>query len=429
MQPTTVALSVLPPKTRPQPEPVSSALKRTLPHPDPKATVYTMKYSDDGKRLFTTGYPSGIIQFWDLDSGKEILRIDTPAGHRGSSEYAFLNADWSMLYVATEDSNTVPLERDGKKLRRLEYTGRIRRWDLRTKQELAPWAPPEGRGNVFARLTVDGRYILSLERFSRLSTEPARSATVLWDTTTGERIELGEEEVNALISGDGRRMILMQEVPAKGTTLVRLVSFPEMQELHRWEHRSNDGRFTRVLSYSPASQLLVLQLVGRKNTVPTLIFLDTDKLTEIGRWTGPPHPESYRWLSGRFTPDGKMFLFFNGSDALLFWDVSQRGVVRTVPWPHPTSWRSEITPDGRWFAAPWMPPADPEISSNPNADPKDLPQPRVTLIDLKNPKVEPMTFIAPHGYVGGVAIRPDGKQLAFGSAGGVHLFDLTKLDQ
>jgi hypothetical protein len=35
-------------------------------------------------------------------------------------------------------------------------------------------------------------------------------------------------------------------------------------------------------------------------------------------------------------------------------------------------------------------------------------------------------LIAPHGYVGGLAFSPDGKKLAFGGAGAVHLFDLTK---
>ncbi len=58
-------------------------------------------------------------------------------------------------------------------------------------------------------------------------------------------------------------------------------------------------------------------------------------------------------------------------------------------------------------------------------DPQDYPQPRVTLYDLagKNP---PRTLVAPHGFVGGVAFSPDGKTLAFGTSGGVRLFDLTK---
>ena len=47
------------------------------------------------------------------------------------------------------------------------------------------------------------------------------------------------------------------------------------------------------------------------------------------------------------------------------------------------------------------------------------------LFDLTG-KAAPRTLVARHGFTGGVAFSPDGKQLAFGSSGGVHLFDLTK---
>ncbi|OWK45459.1 hypothetical protein FRUB_01790 [Fimbriiglobus ruber] len=49
----------------------------------------------------------------------------------------------------------------------------------------------------------------------------------------------------------------------------------------------------------------------------------------------------------------------------------------------------------------------------------------MTLFDLSGAR-PPRTLIAPHGRVGTVAFSPDGKTLAFGSTGAVHLFDLTK---
>jgi hypothetical protein len=38
----------------------------------------------------------------------------------------------------------------------------------------------------------------------------------------------------------------------------------------------------------------------------------------------------------------------------------------------------------------------------------------------------PRLLVAPHGFVGDLVFSPDGKTLAFGSSGAVHLFDLTK---
>jgi hypothetical protein len=49
----------------------------------------------------------------------------------------------------------------------------------------------------------------------------------------------------------------------------------------------------------------------------------------------------------------------------------------------------------------------------------------VSLIDLAG-DAPPRVLVAPHGYVGGLAFAPDGKTLAFGGGGAVHLFDLTK---
>jgi hypothetical protein len=49
----------------------------------------------------------------------------------------------------------------------------------------------------------------------------------------------------------------------------------------------------------------------------------------------------------------------------------------------------------------------------------------VSLIPLDG-SAPPRVLVAPHGYVGDLAFSPDGRMLAFGGAGAVHLFDLTK---
>jgi hypothetical protein len=49
----------------------------------------------------------------------------------------------------------------------------------------------------------------------------------------------------------------------------------------------------------------------------------------------------------------------------------------------------------------------------------------VFLFDLTAPGADPDVLICPHGYLGGLAVSPDGRTLAVGGFGAVHLFDLT----
>jgi hypothetical protein len=65
--------------------------------------------------------------------------------------------------------------------------------------------------------------------------------------------------------------------------------------------------------------------------------------------------------------------------------------------------------------------------ANLNLDPQDLVQPRVYLFDLTKPDAEPAVLIAPPGLAGGLAWSPDGKTLALGGSGAVHLFDMASL--
>ena len=71
-------LTVLPPKAGPKEELTAPNMIASLIHPERKASIWTVAFSPDGARLFTAGYPSGIVQFWDVASCTEVRRIDTP---------------------------------------------------------------------------------------------------------------------------------------------------------------------------------------------------------------------------------------------------------------------------------------------------------------------------------------------------------------
>jgi WD40 repeat protein len=422
---TTHSVKVLPAKQGPKAEPVAAELITTLPHPDKLANHTTVRYSADGKRLFTAGYPSGVIQFWDVESKTETYRIETPRGYRGTADYALLSPDWKTLYVPMETRKTTPTEKDGKQAYRIEYTGPIRRWDLAAKKELDALAPPAGHGNQYAVLAPGGTHLLSVERKDTIAGDKDTSLTVLWDTATGKRTEVGDGFRVPLFSADGKRMATdIRDYDTK-TTAVSVVSFPDRKPVAEWKYEGKDGRTLALGKFSPDGKVLACKLGGKKGAEPTTLFLDADTLKEVGRWVGTADPDGYGWEDGTFTPDGKRYLIIDGAGTLTVWDVAAKKVARTLAIGN-RSWQHAVSPDGKWLAVGWSPKWDESVTNNRDPDPQDLPQPRVTLVDLTDPDARPRTLVAPHGYVGAVAFRPDGQQLAFGTAGGVHLFDLAK---
>src|ERR1700722_1321358 len=106
-------------------EPVTNRLFKTLPHPDRKANIGVVRFSPDGTRLMMSGYPSGVVQFWDTTTWKETARLDTPSGLRSSWDYALPTPDWKSVLVYTMSRKVVREETDGKVRQRLQIDGRI----------------------------------------------------------------------------------------------------------------------------------------------------------------------------------------------------------------------------------------------------------------------------------------------------------------
>ncbi len=419
-------MPVLPPKRGPKEEPVAPNLIASLVHPERKASIWTAAFSPDGKRLFTTGYPSGIAQIWDVASRKEVRRIDTPPGLRGSADYALLTPDWKTLYVPVEKRTVKTFERDGKRLHRVEESGAVRVWDVASGKELAPLRPAEGSAPITAKLAPGGRLLVCVER-SGYDTSERRSkdVTVVWDLAAGTRRKLADGYSFPAFAPDGKTAVVSHTDHDAKTSAVKVLDLASGKELAQRACPEKERQFS-VGSVSPDGSVVAVSLGGKKAAPVEVWFLDARTLEPRGKLVGKGDPERYGWGTGKFSPDGKRYVAIDGAGNALVWDVAGGKLERTLPLGGSRpGWWVAISPDGQTLAVAWAPKPDADVADAREPDPQYLPQPRVSLVDLTG-RSPARVLVAPHGYTGGLAFSPDGKTLAFGGAGAVHLFDLRK---
>jgi WD40 repeat protein len=395
-------------------------------HPDRKSGVWTVAFSPDGTRLFTAGYPSGVVQIWDVASRKEAVRINTPPGLRGTAEYALLAPDWKTLYVPVEKRSVKPFERDGKKQARLEESGQVRIWDVSAGKERESLRPPEGTAPVYAKLSPDGRLLYCVERtgYESPGGRP-QDTSVIWNLVDGTKRKLADGFSHPVFAPDGRTAVVSQNDRQAKTFALKVLELSTGKELATLQCPEKE-RYFSVSSISPDGAVVATSLGGQKGAPMEVWFRDAHKLADRGKLVGKGDPERDGWGSGAFSPDSKHYIMVDSEGNVLVWNVGAQKLERTLSvGVRAPTWRIAISPEGQTLAVAWLPPLDPELERTLAPDPLDLPQPRVILVDLRA-KSRPRVLIAPHGHVGSLAFSPDGNLLALGSAGAVHLFDLGK---
>ncbi len=420
-------VSVLPSKAGLPEEPNAPNLIGSLIHPDHSAGLSKVAFSPDGSRLFASGYPSGIVQIWDVASRREIVRIDTPPGLRGTDDYALLTPDWKTLYVPIEKSSDTRIERDGKTLTQINYSGQIRVWDLTSGKEKEPLGSDNRKAPIFARLAPGGRHLMSIERVGCVVGEPnpPDDATVLWDLSTRTKREVNDEYDWTVFATDVKTAITAHGRRNKKAPFLTLIDIGSRKEIARLECPYKDRHFA-LGQMSPDGSIAAMQVGGKVNSPVEVWFLDARTLELRGKLVDDADPDGYAWRPGQFTPDGKRFILSGAAGKVHVWNVAEQKLERKLTFGvDRISWNLAISLDSRTLAVSWMPRSPIESSDSLELDPLDYPQPRVSLVNLDG-KSPPRVLMAPHGGVGSLAFSPDGKLLAFGSSGAIRLFDLTK---
>jgi WD40 repeat protein len=246
---------------------------------------------------------------------------------------------------------------------------------------------------------------------------------VAWNLKTGKRTKLFDGYGYATFSQDGKSLAtLFMDFEGKKSA-VHIHDAATLKETSTLDCPEKDRLFY-LDQISPDGRTLAISLYAKKGAPREVWFRDAKTLEDRGRFIGAADPEWYGWGEGRFTPDGKYYVILDLSSKVVLWDVAAKKVSRTFE-VETRGWHLAIAADGRTIAVAWHPKQDEELSSSRNADPRDYPQPRITLFDLSGDKPA-RTLITPHGFIGSLAFSPDGKLLAYGISGGVRLFDLAK---
>jgi WD40 repeat protein len=264
------------------------------------------------------------------------------------------------------------------------------------------------------------------EQPSYNASESEEGSTKTWDLATGKGRKLFDGAAYCSFFPTGNTIAVAVNDLEAGKSELRLLDIATGKVLAK---RANleKGRFFRVDSVSPDGRFVVCHVVAFGKKTPLEVqFLDAKTLELSDRLIGQSKPDQVVWTAGKFAPDGMWYAVTDGIGNVLLWDVAERKLARTIPIGSSFPvWQLGMSVDGKTLAVAWMPQPDADLTTNPEPDPQDLPQPRVSLIALDG-KTPPKILIAPHGHIGSLAFSPNGKMLAAGSFGAVHLFDLTK---
>jgi WD40 repeat protein len=422
--PTTHVVSILPRIKGFKEEPVSNNLIASIIHPDHLAAVWNVEFSSDGSKLFTTGYPSGIVQIWDLSSKTELRRIGTPPGPRSFANYALLTPDWKTLFVPMQKRTLNRIEQDGKRINLIEFTGSIRVWDVSSGREKQSIRSSKDTGPGKTTLSSTGRFLIWSESISHESSKPQPAAvTVVQELQSGHKWKLSDEPITYSVSRDEKTVIVGVYKTKSSSPSIKLLNLMNGKELARIAHPRLNQDFS-IGPISPDGKLVAILLGSELGEPLETWLLDTRTLSLQGKLLGAAKPNVAPMGGGIFNKDGSRFIRNDGQGNVLSWNVATNKLESTFAFGGMVR-RPVLSPDGNLMAVAWMPPIDPELAENLDIDPQDLPQPRLTLIDL-NGKRPQRVLVAPHGFLGDVAFSPDGKLLACGSAGAVHIFDLSK---
>jgi WD40 repeat protein len=429
IRPTTFKLALLPTFVRPVREAVSPLHLATLKHAQDEGVVF-VRYTADGKHLIASGYDSGIVEVYDSATRKRLHRLETGKGGRHRADYARFSGDGRTLFLTEENKRkTDTIIRDGKKITRFVHFGGVRHWDIITGKEGVPFASEKDAGALTCTVSPDGQWLvvgeIGPQDESTRGMLPYQS--YLWNTQTRTKRPLGAFLLNAAFLPDSSAFLFVQPDPATGeATLFRVeVATGKVTAKRACPLKGGDLHVSQE-AIAPDGKIALVGVGRKRGAKMTANLVDTRTLKDVHVIEMEKDIDGTHICGGEFLASGTAVVVKSRLTDYLVIDRTTRRETGRLVLPKREQQATAVSPDGRWWAMVWLPPVDEDLSQARGVELKDWPQPRISVFDLRDLKAKPVTLMAPEGFIGNLAFSPNGKQLALGGWGEVHLFDWSK---
>jgi WD40 repeat protein/DNA-binding SARP family transcriptional activator len=365
--------------------------------------VFQSAFSPDGT-LLLTGSLDNSARLWDVATGVEVRRF---AGHTAAVYSVAFTTDGTHALTTGKDGTirfwdiAAPVERDtlggptsfmyaidyspdGKLLYAGNADGTSKIWNVAT-QTVAHVLFDDARVNV-AAFSPDGRYLLTAAEG-----HPAE----LWDVSTGSlaaALEGSGGPEAADFSADGKVM-----VASAGENRVGVWDVATRGLIRSFE----PDPFSAATISRDGTLLLTFRDVAGAPNAAIWDVASGVKLREF------EHPIGI--LDGMFAPDGRTILATGRDNIARLWDVDTAKLVREFRGHTNIMWRGAFSPDGRYVFT---------TSQDKSA----------RMWDVQTG--QQVRYFPGHALsaVAGIAVSPDGKQVAIGSYDGFIQFAPTDRD-
>jgi len=408
-------------------EAVSSRLKGELIHPNETGSIHELKLSSDGTRILAADYP-GVVAVWDVATGKRLTTIET-----GSDTFA-VSPDWRMLFAGFGKINHEQVEKDGKWVNRWNVEGEVRAWSLddgkmvRTYKHLSP------KGILSMQLSPDGTKFLTLDGLSGIYEGACKQSTSLWDVKSGECQTLKGLNRRGVFSPDGKTVASSACSEDGYSHELKLIDAASGRE--KWSTPIADkNALVSIGNFSRDWRLIfgeerIFDRPTSSSWRSWMKWWDADTGREVASFEGGKH-DSFR--DYRSSPDGQILVVLNDRGdkrKLFFYSIPEKRLLRTVLLCEKTEGLQPIasapvfSPDGKWLVV--ITRSFPGKMVGDSLDPRDLPQPRILLIETATGAIRE-TLIAPQAFTNLACFSPDGRTLFTEGHGRILLWDMTKM--